>query len=105
MMASRTFTAEFRRKVVEDHLHGKRPIAALCREYQLSRNVVARWKQQYLAGQQAPAASDDTVRRLREAEERIGELEAALGRKSMEVDFLQRCFKRAGLPFPRLPGA
>ncbi|MHB8997113.1 MAG: transposase [Armatimonadota bacterium] len=36
-MSHRTFTPEFKRKVVEDHLHGGRTIAEICREYQLSR--------------------------------------------------------------------
>ena len=56
-MPPRTFSAEFRRKVVEDHLHGGRSMAALCREYQLSRNLLAHWKKQYLT--QEPTPADD----------------------------------------------
>jgi transposase len=104
-MAPRMFTAEFRRKVIEGHLRGGRSMAALCRECQLSRNLLARWKKQYLAQEPTPATTDEKARRLREADERIAELEAALGRKTMEVDFLRRSFKRAGLPFPKVPRA
>lgn len=80
-------------------------MAALCREYQLSRNLLACWRKQYLTQEPTPAATDETGRRLREAEERVAELEAALGRKALQVDFLQRSFKRAGLPFPKVPSA
>jgi len=105
-MAHRTFTPEFKRKVVEDHVHGGRPIAEICREYQLSRKVFYSWQNQYLSlGKIADPPPDEPTRKLREAERRIEELEAALGRKAMEVDFLERCFKRAGLPFPKLPKA
>ena len=40
-----------------------------------------------------------------EREQRIAELESALGRSAMETDFLKRCFKRAKLPFPTGPKA
>jgi transposase-like protein len=33
MVTRRTFTLEFRRKLVEEHLVGGRTIAAVCREY------------------------------------------------------------------------
>ena len=57
-MTRRTFSPEFKRKVVEEHLKGGK---------------------------------------------RISELEGALGRTSMELDFMRRAFKRAGLPFPSAP--
>jgi len=48
---------------------------------------------------------EDVSRQLRAAEQRIADLEAALGRSAMETDFLKRCFKRAKLPFPTGPKA
>jgi hypothetical protein len=80
------------------------PLAALYREYQLSHNVVPRWKRPYPTAKPTPEASDKTARALREIRQQIDELESARGRKTMEVDFLQRCFKRPGLPFPKRPG-
>ena len=46
-MTRRSFTPEFKRKVVEEHLVGRRTIAEICREYHLGRNVFARWRQAY----------------------------------------------------------
>jgi len=105
-MTRRTFTPEFKRKVVEEHLVGGRTIAEICREYHLGRNLFDSWRQAY---QQAAMPAGPTVeevsRQLREAEKRIAELESALGRSAMETDFLKRCFKRAGIPFPNGPKA
>jgi transposase-like protein len=69
-MLPRTLSVEFRRKVVEDHLHGGRSMVALCREYQLSRSPLPRWKKQYLTQEPTPAPTDETARKLREAEGR-----------------------------------
>jgi len=105
-MTRRTFTPEFKRKVVEEHLVGGRTIADICREYHLGRNLFDSWRKAYQQGG-APAGPtvEEVSRQLRAAEQRIAELEAALGRSAMETDFLKRCFKRAKLPFPNGPKA
>jgi transposase-like protein len=94
---------EFRRRAVEDHLYGGRSMLALSREYQLPRDLLARSKKRHLTQELMPETTDETARELREADERIAELEAARGGKTMEVDFLQRSFKQAGLPFAKAP--
>ena len=103
----RSFTSDFKAKVVQDFLHGGRSVTDLCREFQLSRTMIYRWRDEHLAAEQVasepPAAQSN--RQLREAQRRIEELEGALGRKTMEVDFLQRCLRRAGLPFAKAPKA
>lgn len=108
-MTRRTFTPEFKRKVVEEHLVGGRTIAEICREYHLGRNLFDSWRKAYQqsaapAGPSGPSV-EELSRQLRQAEQRIEQLEGALGRTAMERDFLQRCFKRAGLPFPTGPKA
>jgi len=105
-MTRRTFTPEFKRKVVEEHLVGGRTIADICREYHLCRNLFDSWRKAYQeAAAPAGPTVDEVSRQLREAEKRIAELESALGRSAMETDFLKRCFKRAGIPFPTGPKA
>jgi len=105
-MTRRSFTPEFKRKVVEEHLLGGRTIAEICREYHLGRNLFDSWRKAYeQAGAPAGPTLEEVSRQLRQAEARIEQLEGALGRATMEQDFLQRCFKRAGLPFPTGPKA
>lgn len=95
------YSPEFKTKVVEEHLKAGKRVSEVCREYKLCETVFRRWLKLYRADQQLASASQETVgRELRDAKQRIEELEAALGRSAMEVDFLKRAFKRVGLPFP-----
>jgi hypothetical protein len=69
--------------------------------------VFYRWLREEQVAQQAASAlaPEETARQLWEAQQEIEQLQAALGRSAMEVDFLKRCFRRAGLPFPNGPKA
>ena len=103
-MSRRQFSPEFKRKVVEEHLKAGKRVSDVLREYQICESVFSRWREQYHAGAVAqPASADELARQLREAQGRIDELEGALGRTGMELDFMKRAFKRAGLPFPTGP--
>ena len=67
-------------------------LAELSRELDVDQSVVRRWKHLIERGSEtAVAANGDVVPayKLREAEQRIRELERALGRKTMEVEILQ----------------
>jgi len=98
------FSPELKRKIVEEHVAGGKPISSICRSYSVGETAVRHWVQQYReAGDAGLANHDASVRELREAQQRIEELEGALGRASMELDFMRRAFKRAGLPFPNVP--
>ena len=100
-MSRRKFKPAFRRRVVEEWVSGGQGIAQICRKYQLSDSLLRNWRKQY--EKDGPGAWDppeDDVGELAGAEKMIAELEAALGRATMEVDFLKRAVKRLGIPFP-----
>jgi transposase-like protein len=100
-MKHRKFSAEFKRRVVEDINTERRELAELCREHQLSKSLVRTWRKEYEAhGPAAWTPPDNGKAQQRATEKRIAELEAALGRATLENEFLRRAFKRAGLPFP-----
>ncbi len=100
-MARRRFKPEFKRRVVEEWRSGEKGIAQICREHQLADSLVRRWKQELeVRGPDAWKSSSRDSGELVAAQRRVAELEAALGRSSMEVDFLRRALKRAGIPFP-----
>jgi transposase-like protein len=100
-MKHRKFSAEFKRRVVEDINAGRREMAQLCREHQLSPSLVRTWRKEYEAhGPAAWMPPDDGKAQWRAMEKRLAELEAALGRATLENEFLRRAFRRAGLPFP-----
>ncbi len=79
----RTFTPELKAKAVLQILTGAKTTAQVCREHQLSETVVARWKQQLVAGASmvfahgSPRAASD---------ERTAELERLCGRLTLELE-------------------
>ncbi len=88
----RLFTAAFKREQIGRVVSGELTLAELSRELQVSPSVARRWKQLVDAGGQTAVAADGEVvpaAQLREAQQRIKELERALGRKAMEVEILQ----------------
>lgn len=88
----RLFTPAFKQEQVERVTRGEVTVAELSRELEVSPSLIRRWKQLMTAGATtAVAANADVVPayQLREAEQRIRELERALGKKTMEVEILR----------------
>jgi transposase-like protein len=98
----RTFTREFKRQVASQALAGEKGIAQLCREHGLCQTLVRRWRDQYeQLGEHAWPESIHPIEAAElDAEGRIAELEAALGRAHLENELLRRALKKGGL----LPG-
>ncbi len=98
----RIHTPEFKLEVVRQVEAGEKSQAQLCREHALSETLLRTWRQQYqekgAQAWKAPTASADA---LTEAEKRIAALEAALGRATLETEFLRHCLKKGGLPLPK----
>ncbi|MGH2399962.1 MAG: transposase, partial [bacterium] len=87
----RRFTAEFKREQMSRVNRGEVTLAELSREIDVSPSVVRRWKHLVDRGSQTAVAANEEVvpaSLLREALQRIKELERALGRKTMEVEIL-----------------
>lgn len=88
----RLFTPELKREQVTRVLRGDVTVAELSRELQIAPALIRRWKhRQETGGQTAVGANEDVVpaSELRAAQQRIRELERALGRQVMEVEILQ----------------
>lgn len=99
--AIRKFQPAFKLQIVREVEAGDKPISQICREHSLSDSIVRRWLQQYQErGASAFHKGDPKSEELETTHKRIAQLESALGRSTMEVDFLRRCMKRANLPLP-----
>lgn len=88
----RLFSPEFKKQQIGRALRGEITLAELTRELDISPSVTRRSKRLFeQRGSAAMSANVDVVpaRRLREAEQRIRELERALGRTVLEVEILQ----------------
>jgi transposase len=100
-MSGRKFTPEFKKRVVDEFEAGAKGATQICREYEICDSVLRRWVDQYRErGENAWRREDPEAQELLAAEKRIAELEAALGRATLEVEFLKRCCKRANIPLP-----
>ena len=79
----RTFSPEFKLRVVLELLSGSRTNAQICREHQLAPAVVSAWKELFL--ERAPEIFA-TPRSRSADEERMAELERLAGRLTLELE-------------------
>ena len=94
MMAKKTYTREFKLKVVRAVESGELRPAQACREYQIAESVMNRWRHEVrLRGEDAftplstPAATTDY-------ETRIAELERVCGQLAVENAALKKALQR-----------
>jgi transposase-like protein len=90
----RIFSESLRKKIVSDLDSGKASIAAVMREYEVSHQTVYNWVNKYSRHLQSYKTivlqMDSEGYKTKELEKRVKELEAALGRKQLEVEFLNK---------------
>ena len=88
----RTFSAEFKVRVVIEMLSGEKGLMEASREYEIKDTVLSRWKQEFLerATQlfEAPQTDDQG--------ERIAELERMVGRLTMQLDVAKKVLGYSG---------
>jgi transposase len=83
MSKRRTFTPEFKARVVLEELTGVKDKAEICREYRLRPQVLSRWREEFV--ERAPEIFATTPSRGDE-QERIAELERMVGQLTMELE-------------------
>ena len=97
--ARRIFSKELKLKVVKDIESGKSTIAQICREFSVSDVSVYNWLNKYSKFHKQGAAIIVELKseayRSKELEKKIKDLEAALGRKQLEVEFLNKLIELA----------
>jgi transposase len=97
MRTRRKFTPEFKSQVVLQLLAGEKRMPELCREYQLTAQVVSSWKQHFLAAAPRAFEPEDADR----AEpERTAELERMVGKLTMQLEIA----KKASSVLDGMPG-
>ena len=87
MSKRRTYTADFKAKVVLAILSGERTAAEICREHRIKETLVGRWKKEFL--ERASTVFGQDIEKSQE-KERTAELERMVGRLTMEVDILKK---------------
>jgi len=83
MSKRRTFTPEFKARVVLEELTGVKDKAEICREYRLRSQVLSRWRKEFL---ERPPESFATEPSRGDEQKRIAELERMVRRLTMELE-------------------
>ena len=88
MAKRRSFTADFKTKVVLEIISGERSRAEACRHYQIKDSVLSRWTRQFL--DQASSVFESNQRTRNSERQRIAELEQMVGRLTMELELSKK---------------
>lgn len=87
MNKRRKFTPQFKSQVVLQLLSGDKSLAELCRQHELTAQMIGNWRQQFVAGGTQSFATDA----LQTAEqERMAELERMVGKLTMELEIAKK---------------
>ena len=87
MRTRRTFTSEFKAKVVLECISGEKSVSEACREYQLSPVMVSKWRTEFIKN---VAVIFEKNQKGNEDQNRMAELERLVGRLSLENDMLKK---------------
>lgn len=85
MRNQRSFSLEFKRRVVEELLSGESRPAQLCRRHNISPSILYHWKKQYGRGKFNNEPTEEGA-----IKDRIEKLERLVGRLTLENEFLKR---------------
>ena len=89
----RVFSEALKKKVVKDIEDGKASIASVCREFSVSDVSVYNWLHKYShylqKGVKLVVEQQSEVYRSKELERELKEVQAALGKKQLQVEFLE----------------
>jgi transposase len=83
----RTFTAAFKAKVVLELISGQKSQAEICRDNQLSPQLLTNWKDTFLENASSAFPSKG---KSNPEQGRINDLEQALGRATLENEILKK---------------
>ena len=95
MPTRRSFTAEFKVKVVLELISGEKGAAQASREYGIKDTVLSRWKQEFLAN---ATQLFEQPKEVQEKEERIAELERMVGKLTMQLELSKKVLSYANSP-------
>ena len=82
----RKFSAQQKTELVLALLRGPKTIAQLCREHDIAESLLRKWREQFLAAGAERLSGKAERTEADELRRQVGQLERALGRKTMEVE-------------------
>jgi transposase len=82
----RTFSAEFKTRVVLEMISGEKGLMQASRDYQIKDTVLSRWKQEFL--ERAPQLFE--APQVDDQGERMAELEQMIGRLTVQLEMAKK---------------
>lgn len=97
---NRYFSEEFKRQKASDIEKKLFSIGQVSRQYQVSRTSIYKWLEKYSPMRKKQEKmvyeSDSDTLKIKQMQERIKELERAVGQKQLKIDFLEKMIEIAG---------
>ena len=85
MKRQRSFSLEFKRRVVEELVSGQSRPAQVCRRYDISSSLLYHWKRRYARGKFNNEPTEEAALR-----DRVEKLERLVGKLTLENEFLKK---------------
>ena len=92
----RYFSTEFKKEKVKDLQAGKLTVSELATLYQVSRTSIYKWLYLYSSiekGVTTVVQMESEETKVKELMQRIKELEASVGRKQLEIEYLNKLYE------------
>ena len=94
MAKRRSFSGEFKAKVVLELVSGKKSLAEASREYSIKDTVLSRWKQEFV---ERAGEIFEQPKEVQDKDARIAELERMVGRLTMQAEIAKKAVSYASL--------
>lgn len=95
----REFSDEVRRKVVREFREGKHTVKELSELYHVTQQTIYRWIHKFSPTDEPTITvvemADSTDKKLKDLQEKIADLEQALGQKQIKLDFYEKMMELA----------
>lgn len=94
LRSPRKFTEEFKRSIVKEYEGGNLSVYQLGRLYGIASTQIYNWIYKFSTfnekGSRVVEMKDSSASKLKEMEQRIKELEQAVGQKQIKIDYLEK---------------
>lgn len=95
----RKFSEDFKLQIVADYESGKMSTLELSKCYNIAQNLIYLWIYKYSnynkKSVQVVEMKDSQLHKIKELEKKVKELEQAVGRKQMNIDYLEKMIELA----------
>ena len=97
---NRCYSEEFKKQLVSDYESGRYSALELSRLHGVHPQLIYRWVYKYSTfnkkGYSVVEMKDSSIKKVKDLENRIKELEGIVGRKQIRIDYLEKLIELAG---------